>query len=65
MAKDPARVTVALAWADLEAAQRAEVPGLGGLVEDRREEMERQEFEEVWSSNWIGTAFGSGCMNSP
>jgi hypothetical protein len=62
---DPARVKVALAWADPEAAQRAEVPGRAELVEDRREEMEHQEFEEVWTSCLIGTAFGSGCMDSP
>jgi hypothetical protein len=62
---DPVRVKVALAWADPEAAERAEGPGPGGLVEDRREEMEHQEFEQVWTSCLIGTAFGSGCMDSP
>jgi hypothetical protein len=64
-ATDPGREMVALAWADPEAAQRAEVTGRAGLVEDRREEMEHQEFEQVWTSCLIGTAFGSGCMDLP
>jgi hypothetical protein len=62
---DPALVRVALAWVDPEAAQRAEVPARAGLVEDRQEEMEHQEFEEVWTSCLIGTAFHSGCMDYP
>ncbi len=62
---DPARARVVLAWADPAAAQRAEVPGRAGLVEDRQEEMEHQEFEEVWTSYLIETASGSGCIDSP
>jgi hypothetical protein len=62
---DPARERVALAWADPEAVPRAEGPGRAALVEDRREEMEHQEFVQVWTSCLIGTAFGSGCMDSP
>jgi hypothetical protein len=58
-------VTVVSAWADPEAAQRAGVPGRAGLAEDRQEEKGRQEFEEMWTSYLIGTAFGSGCMDSP
>jgi hypothetical protein len=47
---DPAQATVALAWADPEAAERAEGPGRAELAEDRQGEMEHQEFEEVRTS---------------
>jgi hypothetical protein len=62
---DPGRARVALASVDQEAARQAEVPDQAQLVEDRQEEMERQEFEVVWTSCLIGTAFRSGCMDLP
>jgi hypothetical protein len=61
-ATDPGQVTAELAKEDPEVAQRAAGPDRAGLVEDRQEEMEHQEFEEVWTSCLIGGAFGSGCM---
>jgi hypothetical protein len=62
---DPGRARVALASVDQEEARPAEVPDRAALVEDRQEEMEHQEFEEVWTSCLIGTAFHSGCMDYP
>jgi hypothetical protein len=62
---DPDRARVVLASADQEAAQSAEVPDRAALVEDRQEEMEHQEFGEVWTSCLIETAFRFGCMDSP
>ena len=44
------------------AVRSVEAPEPAVLVEDRQEEMEHQEFEEVWTSCLIGTAFGSGCI---